>query len=118
VPAKRKASLPKADRESTDGPMIPPRHSSRECLNLPPRLPPKSPEPSHIGAADIHRKLSSVEDLLSLHGMSQFTSKLVANGYDDIHFVSDITDEELTEIGITVPAERERLLKIFSAYAA
>ena len=41
--------------------------------------------------------------------MSQFTSKLVANGYDDIHFVSDITEEELVEIGINVPADRQRV---------
>jgi hypothetical protein len=64
------------------------------------------------------RKLSSVEDLLSLHGLSQYTKKLVENGYDDIHFISEITDSELTEIGVASPTERTRLLKIFSAYAS
>ena len=71
-----------------------------------------------------HRKLSSVEDLLTLHGLSQYTSKLVGNGYDDIRFISDITDEELEEIGVTSQSERQRVstrvdtsvCAIFSSY--
>ena len=59
------------------------------------------------------RKLSSVEDLLSLHGLSQYTNKLVENGYDDILFISEITDIELIEIGVASPAERARVSPTF-----
>ena len=59
------------------------------------------------------RKLSSVEDLLSLHGLSQYTKKLVENGYDDIHFISEITDTELIEIGVASPTERTRVSPTF-----
>ena len=81
--------------------------------------------------------MSSVEDLLALHGLSQYSKKLVENGYDDIRFIAEITDEELMEIGVLSPGERARvshafsifqyhptvslfmqLLKIFSAYAS
>ena len=55
------------------------------------------------------RKLTSVEDLLSLHGLSQYAAKLVENGYDDIRFISDITDSELNEIGVVSPSERMRV---------
>jgi hypothetical protein len=120
IPLRRNQSLRRVGQNSDDGPSVPPRHSSRDRLELPPPpIPPKSPEPTSLNRAmEASRKLSSVEDLLSLHGLSQYTKKLVENGYDDIHFISEITDSELTEIGVASPTERTRLLKIFSAYAS
>lgn len=56
-----------------------------------------------------HRKLSTVEDLLTLHGLGQYTNLLISNGYDDIRFVSDITNEELMEIGVESSSERQRV---------
>lgn len=50
-----------------------------------------------------------MEDLLTLHGLGQYTNLLVSNGYDDIRFVSDISDEELIEIGVGSPSERQRV---------
>ena len=38
---------------------------------------------------------------MSLIGLSQYYQTLVQNGYDNMDFVSDITLEDLQEIGIT-----------------
>ena len=50
-----------------------------------------------------------MEDLLSLHGLMQYSAMLVANGYDDIRFISEITEDELEEIGVVARPERQRV---------
>lgn len=88
---------------------------------LPP-LPPKSPDPHPLPVARPrqaqvrNRPLSTVESLLETHGLQQFSQKLVRNGYDDIHFVCDISEEELKEIGIPNPTDRNKLLRVFASY--
>lgn len=44
---------------------------------------------------------SSVPAWLDLIGLSQYEQELIDAGYDDIDFISDITSEELEDIGIT-----------------
>ena len=44
---------------------------------------------------------ASVPDWLMLLSLSQYEQVLMDAGYDDIDFVSDITTEELQDIGIT-----------------
>jgi len=41
---------------------------------------------------------------------------LIFNGYDDINFISDITDDELREIGVTHHSERQRVSVWESVY--
>lgn len=38
---------------------------------------------------------------LALIGLSQYEAELIEAGYDDIDFISDISSEELEDIGIT-----------------
>ena len=42
-----------------------------------------------------------MEVWLKLIGLSQYEQALIDAGYDDIDFVSDISSEELEEIGVT-----------------
>ena len=55
------------------------------------------------------RPPSTVEKLLQAHGLQHFSERLITNGYDDIHFVTDISDEELQEIGITQLSDRSKV---------
>jgi len=55
------------------------------------------------------RPPSTVEKLLQAHGLQHFSERLISNGYDDIHFVTDISDEELQEIGITQLSDRSKV---------
>ena len=46
IPLRRNQSLHKTGQDpGKNGPSVPPRHTSREKLDLPPPLPPKSPDP-------------------------------------------------------------------------
>ena len=53
--------------------------------------------------------VSTVEKLLDLHGLKQFSDVLVANGYDDINFISEVSSEELEEIGVHSEADRVKV---------
>ena len=41
--------------------------------------------------------------------MQQFVDILVTNGYDDLHFLAEVSDSELQEIGIRHPTDREKV---------
>ena len=52
IPLRRNQSLRRVGQNSDDGPSVPPRHSSRDRLELPPPpIPPKSPEPTSLNRA-------------------------------------------------------------------
>ena len=51
-----------------------------------------------------------------MHGLSQYSQTLIFNGYDDINFISDITDDELREIGVIQYSERQRVSMWESVY--
>ena len=51
----------------------------------------------------------SVEELLSIHGLGQYTNILLENGYDDINFMNDISLDDLKEIGVASYQDRERV---------
>ena len=51
----------------------------------------------------------SVEELLSIHGLGQYTNMLLENGYDDINFMNDISLDDLKEIGVASYQDRERV---------
>ena len=55
------------------------------------------------------RPPSSVEALLQSHGLQHFADQLIANGYDDLHFLPEVAEAELIEIGITQAADREKV---------
>ncbi|TTE66786.1 Caskin-2 [Bagarius yarrelli] len=55
-------------------------------------------------------KPTSLAEWLSLIGLSQYCQTLVQNGYDNIDFVSDITLEDLQEIGITKLGHQKKLM--------
>ncbi|XP_026993735.2 caskin-1 isoform X2 [Tachysurus fulvidraco] len=55
-------------------------------------------------------KPTNLADWLSLIGLSQYYQTLVQNGYDNMDFVSDITLEDLQEIGITKLGHQKKLM--------
>ena len=55
------------------------------------------------------RPPSTVEELLQVHGLQHFSELLIANGYDEIHFITEITEEELQDIGITQASDRSKV---------
>ncbi|KAG7315581.1 hypothetical protein KOW79_020447 [Hemibagrus wyckioides] len=55
-------------------------------------------------------KPTSLAEWLSLIGLSQYYQTLVQNGYDNMDFVSDITLEDLHEIGITKLGHQKKLM--------
>ena len=50
---------------------------------------------------------ASLGEWLSAVGLSQYHQVLVQNGYENIDFITDITWEDLQEIGITKLGEKE-----------
>ncbi|KAI5616084.1 caskin-1 isoform X1 [Silurus asotus] len=59
-------------------------------------------------------KPTSLAEWLSLIGLSQYYQTLVQNGYDNMDFVSDISLEDLQEIGITKLGHQKKLMSAVS----
>ncbi|XP_062865779.1 caskin-1 [Trichomycterus rosablanca] len=55
-------------------------------------------------------KPTSLAEWLSLIGLSQYYQTLVQNGYENMDFVSDITLEDLQEIGITKLGHQKKFM--------
>jgi len=53
---------------------------------------------------------SSIESLLMSHNLQQYTEALQSNGYDDPHFLADVSERELQDIGVAIPSDREKVL--------
>ena len=56
---------------------------------------------------------ASITEWLSLLSLAQYETVLLDAGYDDIDFVSEITMEELRDIGITKRGERAAVFLIW-----
>ena len=57
---------------------------------------------------------SSIESLLMPHNLQQYTEALQSNGYDDPHFLADVSDKELQDIGVVIPSDREKVSRAIS----
>ncbi|KAG5832426.1 hypothetical protein ANANG_G00291040 [Anguilla anguilla] len=55
-------------------------------------------------------KPGSLAEWLSLIGLSQYYQVLIHNGYENIEFITDITWEDLQEIGITKLGHQKKLM--------
>ena len=55
------------------------------------------------------RPPSSVKALLEQHSLQQYADKLMTNGYDDLHFLAEVAEGELIEIGIVDSADRDKV---------
>lgn len=55
------------------------------------------------------RPPSTVKSLLETHGLQNFSDILLTNGYDDLHFLAEVSEAELQEIGIKQLADREKV---------
>ena len=55
------------------------------------------------------RPPSTVERLLQVNGLQHLSELFIVNGYDDIHFVTEISEVELQEIGITQASDRSKV---------
>uniref|UniRef100_A0A3B3DWQ5 CASK interacting protein 1 n=1 Tax=Oryzias melastigma TaxID=30732 RepID=A0A3B3DWQ5_ORYME len=56
------------------------------------------------------QKPNNLEEWLSAIGLSQYHQVLVQNGYENIDFITDITWEDLQEIGITKLGHQKKLM--------
>ena len=82
-------------------------------------MPPSTPHPQHSHTslycivsplqARSPRPPSSVEKLLQLYSLQHYTEVLMANGYDDVQFVGEVSDLELQEIGILNASDRAKV---------
>lgn len=61
------------------------------------------------GPKSSKRPVSSVESLLIQNGLQKFVKILLDNGYDDLGFLSEVPEDELQEIGIINPTDREKV---------
>uniref|UniRef100_A0A3B4BC72 phosphatidylinositol-3,4,5-trisphosphate 5-phosphatase n=1 Tax=Periophthalmus magnuspinnatus TaxID=409849 RepID=A0A3B4BC72_9GOBI len=90
------------------------------CRTFPPRNPiPESiaedmPEEvciTGISSSSLSVGESSVGEWLQRLGLEQYEQGLLHNGWDDLEFLSDITEEDLEEAGVLDPAHKRILLE-------
>uniref|UniRef100_A0A8C6WTJ4 phosphatidylinositol-3,4,5-trisphosphate 5-phosphatase n=1 Tax=Neogobius melanostomus TaxID=47308 RepID=A0A8C6WTJ4_9GOBI len=89
------------------------------CRTFPPRNPiPESiaedmPEEALWGSSSSSLSVgeSSVGEWLQRLGLEQYEQGLLHNGWDDLEFLSDITEEDLEEAGVLDPAHKRLLLE-------
>ncbi|XP_061699803.1 ankyrin repeat and SAM domain-containing protein 1A-like isoform X4 [Syngnathoides biaculeatus] len=62
--------------------------------------------------ASVRLLLQPVGDWLELLGLTQYESKLLLNGFDDLHYMGSnvMEEQDLREIGITDPGHRKKIL--------
>ncbi|XP_064394235.1 phosphatidylinositol 3,4,5-trisphosphate 5-phosphatase 2-like [Halichondria panicea] len=92
---------------------LPPLPSKSPPLPIARQEVPPSPPAHRRQGGRSPRPPSTVDSLLHLNGLQQFSSILIANGYDDMHFLAEVSEEELEEIGVTESSDRGKLLQIF-----
>ena len=56
-----------------------------------------------------HKTPSTIKDLLTSNGLQKYTSALVDNGFDDIRYVKDISNDDLVEIGVIDERDRAKV---------
>ncbi|KAM6166733.1 caskin-1 isoform 2-T2 [Erethizon dorsatum] len=104
----------KSVSESSPGgsPVKPPEGTTGAARSQPPiahtaqvyvEQPPKKLEPASEGKANLAVWLSMI-------GLAQYYKVLVDNGYENIDFITDITWEDLQEIGITKLGHQKKLM--------
>lgn len=89
------------------------------CRTFPPRAPiPESiaedlPEEALWGSSSSSLSVgeSSVGEWLQKLGLERYEEGLLHNGWDDLEFLSDITEEDLEEAGVLDPAHKKILLE-------
>nr|XP_054598728.1 phosphatidylinositol 3,4,5-trisphosphate 5-phosphatase 2A isoform X1 [Nothobranchius furzeri] len=89
------------------------------CRTFPPRHPiPESiaedmPEEALWGSSSSSLSVgeSSVGEWLQRLGLEKYEQGLLHNGWDDLEFLSDITEEDLEEAGVLDPAHKQILLE-------
>ncbi|XP_036860339.1 caskin-1 isoform X2 [Manis javanica] len=95
-----------------DSPVKPPEGSAGTARSQPPvaqagqvygEQPPRKLEPASEGKANLAMWLSMI-------GLAQYYKVLVDNGYENIDFITDITWEDLQEIGITKLGHQKKLM--------
>ncbi|KAJ6664785.1 hypothetical protein lerEdw1_005757 [Lerista edwardsae] len=91
----------------------------REQAGRPPLAPPDQTLPlaaapqalGQDGRSSSRQSESSVGDWLRAIGMERYQEGLIHNGWDDLEFLSDITDEDLEEAGVMDPGHKHLLLE-------
>ena len=48
----------------------------------------------------------NVRSLLIRHNLGHFADILISNGYDDLRFIKETTDDELKDVGVNLPEDR------------
>ncbi|KAM4742998.1 phosphatidylinositol 3,4,5-trisphosphate 5-phosphatase 2A isoform 2-T2 [Anableps anableps] len=98
---------------------VPPISILDACRTFPPRNPiPESiaedmPEEALWGSSSSSLSVgeSSVGEWLQRLGLERYEQGLLHNGWDDLEFLSDITEEDLEEAGVLDPAHKQILLE-------
>ncbi|XP_051877217.1 phosphatidylinositol 3,4,5-trisphosphate 5-phosphatase 2-like [Pristis pectinata] len=80
-------------------------------LNVPPPLPVKNRTMEH-GTSENRNSSSIISDLLKHLGLEKYESGLIENGWDNLEYWSDITDDDLREAGVTDANHMKILLEL------
>ncbi|XP_005349226.1 caskin-1 isoform X3 [Microtus ochrogaster] len=103
-----------SDSSPGDSPVKPPEGSTGAARSQPPAAhagqvygdqPPKKLE-----SASVSEGKANLAVWLSMIGLAQYYKVLVDNGYENIDFITDITWEDLQEIGITKLGHQKKLM--------
>ena len=63
-----------------------------------------------------HKTPSTIQDLLTSNGLQKYTSTMVDNGFDDIRYIKDISNDELLEIGVIDERDRAKVRGTSTTY--
>ena len=63
-----------------------------------------------------HKTPSTIQDLLTSNGLQKYTSTMVDNGFDDIRYIKDISNDELLEIGVIDERDRAKVKGTSTTY--
>ncbi|XP_051037180.1 caskin-1 isoform X3 [Phodopus roborovskii] len=107
-----------SDSSPGDSPVKPPEGSTGAARSQPPAAhagqvygeqPPKKLESASASEGKV-QGLANLAVWLSMIGLAQYYKVLVDNGYENIDFITDITWEDLQEIGITKLGHQKKLM--------
>uniref|UniRef100_A0A3B3Q2L6 CASK interacting protein 1 n=1 Tax=Paramormyrops kingsleyae TaxID=1676925 RepID=A0A3B3Q2L6_9TELE len=100
-PAQRKGEVPSEEKDLAAIGVNKPGHRKKMTSEI-----------SKLSAAEWHldQKPADLAEWLSMIGLGQYYQVLVNNGYESIDFITDITWEDLQEIGITKLGHQKKLM--------
>ncbi|XP_078268213.1 phosphatidylinositol 3,4,5-trisphosphate 5-phosphatase 2A-like isoform X2 [Rhinoraja longicauda] len=87
-----------------------PTRADHGHLNVPPPLPIKT-RAMELGISENRNSSCIISEFLNHLGLEKYEAGLIENGWDNLEYWSDITDDDLREAGVTDASHRKTLLE-------